>query len=302
MANTKIIEKYRTMHFGESNIANNGMKMFIIAYRNNEDIDILFEDGTIVTNKRYKNFTKGKVSNPNVGLPSQKRIGEVMVANNGQKMIIIKYVNSDCIDIQFENGTIVTNKTYQLFKGGMVRNSNSIIGETNTATNGQLITIIACRSRKDIDVQFEDGTVIEHKRYHDFKMGCIFNPNKPYRNRKYFPQAKTKVGESIVANNGQKMTIVEYFNFNNLTVQFEDGTIVKSKTYQQFKKGGIRNPNHNYGYRHIGKTVRASNNMLMTIIEFRNKLDIDVQFENGVIVRNKKYSNFLKGYIKCPAN
>ncbi len=118
-------EACRKEHFGKSNLANNGMMMYIIAYRNTEDIDIVFQNGTIVKNKRYKNFNKGKVGNPNKGnIPEVPRVGETNVANNGQRMIIVGYRNCKDIDIQFEDGTLVKNKRYDKFKIGRVGNPN----------------------------------------------------------------------------------------------------------------------------------------------------------------------------------
>ena len=46
---------------GEANIAKNGQKMMIIAYRGYNDADIKFEDGTVVCNKRYEDFKKGNI-------------------------------------------------------------------------------------------------------------------------------------------------------------------------------------------------------------------------------------------------
>lgn len=118
-------EACRKEHFGKSNLANNGMMMYIIAYQNTEDIDIVFQDGTIVKNKRYKNFNKGKVGNPNKGnIPEVPQVGETNVANNGQRMIIIAYRNARDIDVQFEDNTIVRNKTYGAFLKHSIGNPN----------------------------------------------------------------------------------------------------------------------------------------------------------------------------------
>ena len=38
---------------GETVIANNGLKATLIDYRRSDDIDVRFEDGTIVTGIRY---------------------------------------------------------------------------------------------------------------------------------------------------------------------------------------------------------------------------------------------------------
>ena len=56
--------KKMTERIGERNMANNGLIMTIIAYRGESDIDIEFEDGTIVTNKKYSNYANGQIEHP----------------------------------------------------------------------------------------------------------------------------------------------------------------------------------------------------------------------------------------------
>ena len=50
-----------------------------------------------------------------------------------------------------------------------------------------------------------------------------------------------RVGETITASNGQKMTVIEDFGCNNLTVQFEDGTVRENIRYSNFKQGRVKN-------------------------------------------------------------
>lgn len=52
---------------GETEINNQLQKMTIIAYRGARDLDVKFEDGTIIYNKTYANFkyNKGGILNPN---------------------------------------------------------------------------------------------------------------------------------------------------------------------------------------------------------------------------------------------
>lgn len=109
---------------GEVNTANNGQKMEIIGYRNNGDIDIKFEDGTVVSNRRYQEFQKGSIRNPNIAKVTNKkniRLGEENVTRSGLKIKIIAYRGASDIDVQFEDGSIVTNKTYVNFKKGLIR-------------------------------------------------------------------------------------------------------------------------------------------------------------------------------------
>jgi len=51
---------------GVKNISNEGLIMTIIDCRGSEDIDIEFEDGTIVYNKTFSSFNKGSIKNPNL--------------------------------------------------------------------------------------------------------------------------------------------------------------------------------------------------------------------------------------------
>jgi hypothetical protein len=111
------------------------------------------------------------------------------------------------------------------------------VGETNVANNGMKMEIITYRGVNDIDIQFEDGTIVNNAKYNTFKNGTIKNPNAPKSN------LKSMVGETNVSKNGQKMTIIEYRNANDIDIQFEDGTIVKSKPYISFKRGMIKLPN-----------------------------------------------------------
>ena len=78
---------------GETGIANNGMKMTIVAYRKSNDIDVKFEDGTMIEHRQYSNFKKGYISNKDEKFLDH-RVGESKIANNGLKMTIITYRNA----------------------------------------------------------------------------------------------------------------------------------------------------------------------------------------------------------------
>ena len=173
----------------------------------------------------------------NESLPIKQRIGQIGVNNQGLKMTIIAYRGCDDIDVQFEDETIVENRRYGHFLKGTITNHNykdsRIIdrtSETNINNQGLKMIIIAYRGANDIDVQFEDGTIVENKQYNHFLKGIISYPNYYKKNR---------IGETNVNGQGIKMTIIDYRNNNDIDVQFEDGTIVEHKQYDNFLKGSI---------------------------------------------------------------
>lgn len=48
-----------------TNFNNSNDKMFILHYYSHNNVDIVFDDGTIVKNREYSKFLKGQIKNPN---------------------------------------------------------------------------------------------------------------------------------------------------------------------------------------------------------------------------------------------
>lgn len=109
------------------------------------------------------------------------RIGWKNVAQNGQTITIVNYRGSTDVDLMFEDGTIVEHIQMSKFKNGEVRNpnfqKNKILSATYTANNGQHMRVIAYRDYYDMDVQFEDGTIVEHVQLSKLRNGEVCNPN-----------------------------------------------------------------------------------------------------------------------------
>lgn len=371
---------------GESNIAKNGQVMTVIGYRKHTDIDIQFEDGTIVKHKSYYNFKYGNIKNPNI---KEDRTGEINIANNGQSMTIIEYRKCTDIDVQFEDGTIVKNKSYINFKIGNIGNPNYVISGISynelfcleqlkqfgfrKVEKGELKGVELGNKELDlynpalkIGIEYDGGAYTKEFKYHTIKrdiekdllcekvgitlyriresqlprynsssikyylednsrnsqnlidtislivkdINLKFNTNFKYKYEikeikleKIQSRMKRKrVGETNIATNGQIMTIIKYRNTNDIDIQFEDETIVKHKSYYNFKKGRIKNSKLAMIQleNKIGENSIAKNGQTMTIIEYRKYSDIDIQFEDGTIVTNKSYNNFKKGSIQNP--
>lgn len=110
-----------------------------------------------------------------------------------------------------------------------------------------------------------------------------------------YKEVKNKIGESYTTNQGCRLTIIEYYNYKNCTVQFDNGLIVTNKEYKEVKKGTIKNKLHpsicEVGYLGIGK-----HSMYLC----RTKTDVGVKW-TSMINRcyNKKYLEHRPSYKDC---
>ncbi|MEE3344577.1 MAG: hypothetical protein VZS44_10825 [Bacilli bacterium] len=299
MWNNLVLEEQKKNRLNSTNIANNGMKMTIIEYRNGNDIDIQFEDGVIVYHKQYGSFKEGNIGHPtiksnNVIKTNKKiRVGQTNIASNGQQITIIKYNNGKDIDVQFEDGYVAQHRRYSEFLSGHICNPNikvdsricqnatKYIGMTNTNYQGLKMTIIDYRGTNDIDIRFEHGEI---------KNTTLFRFNRgEVKSDKYL------IGEEQINIQGLKMTLISYKNVNDITVQFEDGIVIEHKQYNSFKKGSIKYPIN----LKLGETI-VVNNMKMTIIKCKTYNDINIQLEDGTIIKHISYKSFKSGDIKYP--
>ena len=181
------------------------MEATIIRYGKAIDIDVRFEDGKVVVHKAYDKFEKGNIAHPSTS--AEARLGETRMMNCDMEATIIRYGNSKDIDVRFEDGTIAKCKGYEEFKKGGIAHPSTVaenrLGETRMMNCGIEATIIRYNGVHDIDVRFEDGTVVEHKTYDAFKKGKIANPNI-----KAFAEAR--LGETRMMNCGMEAAIIQY--------------------------------------------------------------------------------------------
>ena len=56
---------------------------------------------------------------------------------------------------------------------------DDMLNKVGYNNNGERMTIVRYGGARDIDVQFDDGTIVEHKQYNDFLKGSIKNPFFP---------------------------------------------------------------------------------------------------------------------------
>ena len=102
---------------GEIKINKQGLKMKIINYKCNSNIDIQFEDGYISYNKEYKSFRKGNINNPNYDYCKKKsRLGETVILKCGATAKIINYKDANNIKIKILETEEIIDTCYKNFK------------------------------------------------------------------------------------------------------------------------------------------------------------------------------------------
>lgn len=275
---------------GQSKIMNNGQKATVVRDGGSADIDIEFEDGTIVHTRR-QSFRLGVVRNPNY-FPM---LNQTKTDKAGKKMTIVGYRNSNDIDVEYEDGEIVKNTSLTKFNKGTVKNTKkkSIVGKTNIMKSGENATCIRDNGWNDIDICFEDETVVKHVSRCSFLDGTVKNPNYIF----------TFIGMEKKMNCGLKCKIIDVIKKDDISVQFEDGDIVEHTSLLKFKKGTILTNALSHNYKYItGQRKLMKCGLYATVIADRGAHDIDVQFDDGTIVKNKERANFNKGEIGIPRN
>ena len=113
-----------------------------------------------------------------------------------------------------------------------------------------------------------------------------------------------RVGEKKLQKCGMEATIIAYPSGADMKVQFEDGKIVDHVSYYDFSQGNL-NYNKNdtlqmsKSYR-IGEKCVCTNEMIATIIAYRSYHDIDVQFDDGLVVEHISYARFFQRSVPHP--
>lgn len=233
----------------------------------------------------------------------EKYIGVTCTMNCGLEATIIAYRTYNDIDIQFEDGTIRLHTNVKSFNKGQIAYPQNLperyIGMSNAMNCGLTATIIAYRKYKDIDVQFEDGTV----RKHVSVMSFVNREIAPERNVTTDDNKEKYIGMSRIMNCGVKATIIDYYNYNDITVQFENGEIREHAWLHYFNKGALSPEHYNIvlsSEKYLGQSHLMYCGLKATVIAYRNNSDIDIKFEDGVVCKHKSASNFMSCRIAHP--
>ena len=265
------LERLRRERIGESKQMANGLYAEIIEYKNSTNMFLRFEDGVEVFCNSYLRFQTGYVMHPDhKGVAAKKaklrnselRKGEKSVSKStGLSMTITEYRSNTDIDVLFENGVLKKHIRYNNFVNGHVspysETKESIasrrVGMTCKANDGTVVTLIRYRNATDIDVRFEDGSEKSHVTMAAFRDGVLCNPKISK-----VGSWKELIGTTVRSNCGLDMTLIGGSTSHDITVRFEDGTILEHRMIRYFKNRSIMHPGLKnsdfHGYKILGKS------------------------------------------------
>lgn len=115
-----------------------------------------------------------------------------------------------------------------------------------------------------------------------------------------------RLKERFTMRNGMSGQIIEYRKATDCDFRFDDGTVIKHLTYYQIANKSVKNPNiQNVKITKKQNEIVGNENMMKCglncrVICYRNSLDIDVRFDDGVIVEHVALCAFERKQIKHP--
>lgn len=106
---------------------------------------------------------------------------------------------------------------------------------------------------------------------------------------------KRHIGESKLNFEGVRMTIIDYRGYNRIDVQFENGYIAENTSMGYFRSGRIK-----CIWPHVGECYTTRMGHKITIIADVSKGKVDIQFDDGTVLKNQNYCAVKSGKIAHP--
>ena len=160
-----------------------------------------------------------------------------------------------------------------------------VVGYEFTNKQGFKAVVIAYRGRKDIDVQFEDGAIVERTTGSYIAKGFPLHPTF----------GKVLVGDRFPCKCGDTVEVVEVVSSSKIRAKWLSDGAEKWTSADTLRLGVNRHPN-NWRLSE-GQQFQTNNHGTVTVVEFNSATDVVVKFEDGEL--KKTTSNALhKGVVR----
>jgi len=222
----------------------------------------------------------------------KNRVGERRQMSNGEWATITCYNGCKDCTVVFDDGTVREHMSYDSFKNGVIskngKSGNFIdrTGERKQMSNGEWVTVIRYGGWGDCDFRFDNGVVKHGKKYRGFSDGTLSSLSREGQTSQ---ECKEKyIGTKWKQKCGKTAEIIDYFDWNNCTVRFDDGTLKTGVKVGRLKEGKV-----GYGSKRklrtsdmlMGSSKRMNCGLTAQIVGFtKSKSGVKkcvLQFENG---------------------
>lgn len=124
----------------------------------------------------------------------KERIGEIHSTKLGESIEIIDYISCSNVKVKFNDGVVLNGLRYTLIIKGEVLKPRNRLGEKHRTSEGYEAEIIEYFNSLNCTIKFDDGTVVNNKKYREIKNGSVKNPNhKTVYGIGYIGQGRYKV-------------------------------------------------------------------------------------------------------------
>lgn len=312
----------REERIGEKKVMNNGLTAEVIEYRGSHDMDILFEDGGKRTGVSWRDFCIGSIAHPTIpgGNVSQNELVlRFYLESLGFVRIPQRSKRSDRVGLEGKELDLYNDKLKIAieYDGEYSHTKNKDDEGKNKIVEKLGIKLYRFREPGCSGVSGRNY-ILEDSRFMSASLECclksfvrdvlkkddkFINFEKDKRTIKEYvsnnKRATIHLYEKKKMNNGMVAEIIKMSSCRNITVQFEDGEIVKTR-WKRFSTGSVAVPSC-YARNHIGdKKIQNRGNEEAEIIEVKDANHITVKFKDGTIVKDRKYEDFIHGAIGKP--
>lgn len=235
----------RKKYLGVTKNNKRGIPMTLVEYFSSRNITVEFPSGIRVYNRDLKNFLNGSIA-----CPDSFYIGKTTVNKDNEKLVITKQLGRGISKVtfkdgsvanvskniarkmlymaEFEDGTEVICNIDNFTAGRVVRpNSSKHEGEVIVNYQGVRMTLEKYVSCNEVYARLENGILLKST-YYQFTHGKV--------------RVSNHKGEKVKAINGVVAKIIDCEDPKNMTVKFEDGTIIRNVKYSDFRKRCLKHP------------------------------------------------------------
>lgn len=224
----------------------------IVAYRNKNDCDVRYDDGTFISGARTDSFKKGQV--PKISRQEKEsflkesRTGAKAVMHDGHEIECIRYGGVKDCDFCSDTGMILEHRNWANFEKRTISSKtyipkNKRVGTSVKQISGHTATCIKYidSASRDNEFRLDDGTITKGS-WGNFMSGHVGGKSTILLNKE---RARTAVGTTVMQRCGLRARCTRYSNAKDFSLEFEDGRDAEKApgmTWTVFLAGRIRYP------------------------------------------------------------